>query len=236
MSTMNLLREWRSIATVNGNVDVYVVAPVDGACRAIVMLPEIFGVNQAMRQKAERFAAEGFSVAVPDIFWRQQRRVDLGYSEDERKRGFELLGGYDFPQGVSDLVALTRGIEKLPEFIGPASLVGFCLGGKLALLVGAKTGAPVIISFYGVKLDQNLDVIKAYPGIFQFHVGKEDEHIPAETIAAVKAAVTGKSDAKVFEYEAAGHGFFNPGRSEIFAPAAAETAFDAALTALHAAS
>ena len=232
MSVQNLVREWRTVNTGRGSIDVYVAADRAGVRPAVIMFPEIFGVNDAMKDEAARIAEQGFSVAVPDIFWRQETRVDLGYSPDDRKRGFGFMQNYDFAEGIADMAAVTKAVEAFDDFAGPASMVGFCLGGKLALLVGAKTGAPAIISFYGVRLDQNVDLIRAYKGAFQFHVGSRDDHIPAETISAVSHAVKAMPNAEVFVYEGAAHGFFNRVRSEVYDAGATRTAFDRAMAAL----
>jgi carboxymethylenebutenolidase len=77
MSAQNLVREWRTVNT-DHNIDVYVVVDRDSIMPAAIIFPEIFGVNDAMKDEAARIAQQGFSVAVPDVFWRQETRVDLG--------------------------------------------------------------------------------------------------------------------------------------------------------------
>src|SRR4051794_35047065 len=81
--------------SINGEMDAYLVLPPSGKGPGIVMLQEIFGVNAAMRAKAEDLAAAGFVVAVPDLFWRLQPRVDLGYAEADRQKGFAFMKAFD---------------------------------------------------------------------------------------------------------------------------------------------
>jgi carboxymethylenebutenolidase len=84
-----------------GAMDAFLVQP-EGARGAVVLLQEIFGVNEAMRAKARDLAAAGYTVLVPDLFWRLERRVDLGYGESDRQRGFALMQKFDQVLGAAD--------------------------------------------------------------------------------------------------------------------------------------
>ena len=233
METNALVREWRMLTTPSGEIGVYVVAPKAGGRRpTIIMLQEIFGVNVGMRAKAELYAANGFSVALPDLFWRQESRLDLGYTPEDRKRGFGLMQAYDIAQGVEDVVAVAARLKSFSEFSTQISVIGFCLGGKLAVLAGERIKADAIISFYGVRLDQNLDIISRIEAPLQIHVGDADEHVPAATVEILRNHVAAQPNAQVFLYPGAGHGFFNPARTEVFAPDASETAFQRSLSCL----
>ena len=95
----------------------------------IVMLQEIFGVNAAMQDKARKFAALGYTVLVPDLFPRLEPRVSLGYSEPERKKGFELFGKFDFAAGIQDIATAAKWLERSHPSV---AVMGFCLGGRLA--------------------------------------------------------------------------------------------------------
>jgi len=233
MTAPVLLREWRTVQTSAGEIDVHVTSPADGAPRpTILMLQEIFGVNAAMRAKAERFAEAGYAVAMPDLFWRQARRVELGYGADDRKRGFGLMQGFDVAQGVSDLAEVAKALAGEAGLGRPLSVVGYCLGGKLAVLLGERIKAAAVISFYGVRLTDNLDVIARMEAPLQIHVGDADEHIPQSAVADIQAAVAGQPNVEVFVYPGAGHGFFNAGRQDVYHQSAADLAFQRALAVL----
>jgi carboxymethylenebutenolidase len=232
MQTIDLVREWRTFDTTQGSLEAYVAAPAGKASPGVLLLQEIFGVNAAMREAADQFALQGFAVAVPDLFWRQERRVELGYAPEDRKRGFGLMQGHDFAASIADIVALGKILPTESEFAAPVSVLGFCLGGKLAVLAGAQLPAAAIISFYGVRLDQDLATIAAFEGPLQVHVGSADEHVPAETVEKLRVVAAGKPDMTVFAYDGAGHGFFNPSRPEVHDAAAAQQAFDRAVAVL----
>ncbi len=203
----------------------YLARPTTTPAPGIVMLQEIFGVNAAMRAKADDFAAAGFAVLVPDLYWRLQPRIDLGYSEADRKQGFGYMQRFDFAQGVADCVTAAEWLARDPGCSGAVSFVGFCMGGKLAVLAGARY-APTraVASFYGVKLDESLDVLRQLKAPFQFHVGDRDGHIPVETVGKVREALAGKAGAQVYQYPGAQHGFFNRLREDVYDKTAADLA------------
>jgi carboxymethylenebutenolidase len=215
------------IAGETAPMDAYLVMPSGQPRSGIVMLQEIFGVNDAMRRKAQKFAEAGFATLVPDLFWRLSPRVDLQYSEDERKQGFALLQRFNQAKGADDTNAAAEWLAKKLGEAAPISVVGFCIGGRIAVLAAAKNPElKSVSSYYGVKLDECADALRSLKIPFQFHVGDQDAHVPAATIDAVRKIVADKPNAEIFVYPAAQHGFFNPARADVFAPDAATKAMD----------
>lgn len=216
---------WTNIVLSDGNMDVHITsssqAPVRGA---IVMLHEIFGVNAAMKEKAVKFAKAGYLVAMPDLFWRTERKVDLSYDEEDRKKGFALMQKFSFPEGVADIVALGKWLDEKQDCKGRVCVVGFCIGGKLAVLAGSQEPFKAAVAMYGVKLDENLDLLQSYPTPLQIHVGDNDGHIPMEVSRKVGDALREVPDAEQFVYAGAQHGFFNAARPDAYDPQASELA------------
>jgi carboxymethylenebutenolidase len=211
--------------------EAWVAIPVEGGSMAafragsgksgLVMLQEIFGVNAAMQDKARRFAALGYTVLVPDLFWRLEPRVALGYSEEERKKGFGLFGRFDFAAGIADIAAAARFLERTRAKIG---VIGFCLGGRLAVASTAAYPFRAVASLYGVKLEADAERLRAIDVPLQVHVGDNDAHVPMESVQQIREIVEGRPNAEVFVYPGAQHGFFNAARAEVYAPAAARLA------------
>jgi carboxymethylenebutenolidase len=224
MSASTLVERWVRIAVEGGEMAAFHVAPERGPVPGLVMLQEIFGVNAAMQEQARRFAALGYGVLVPDLFWRQQPRVDLGYGPDDRKRGFELMQGFDPVRGAADIAASARWLAAQPGRSGGLGVIGFCLGGRLAVAAQAAHRFDAVVSLYGVRLDADPAALRRLDVPFQFHVGDRDAHVPAESVDAVRKAVDGRPDAQVFVYPGAQHGFYNPLRAEVFAQEAAALA------------
>ena len=211
-------RSWVEIPVQGGTMSAFLAG--DGA-PGLVMLQEIFGVNGAMQDKALRFARLGFTVLVPDLFWRHEPRVALGYTDEDRKRGFDLFSCFDFKAGVADIAAAARWLEKEHPSVG---VLGFCLGGKLAVAASATYPFKAVASLYGVKLEADKPRLRAIDVPLQVHVGDKDAHIPLQAIEEIKEALKDRPNAAVFVYAGAGHGFFNAARTEVYAPQVAALA------------
>jgi carboxymethylenebutenolidase len=111
----DLKTETVAVPVEGGAMSAHFVLPASGRGPGIVMLQEIFGVNDAMKDKAREFAEHGFVVLVPDLFWRQEPNVDLGYDEASRTKGFKLFQGFDFTKGVADIGAAYRYLANRAE-------------------------------------------------------------------------------------------------------------------------
>ena len=129
--------------------DGYVTLPVGGRGPGVVVLQEIFGVNEQMRGVADWYAGHGFVALVPDLFWRQERGVQLtDKSEADWQKAFALYAGLDEAKAVDDGAAAVNFLRQHPACNGKVGAVGFCLGGNLAYLLavrypGASRGEPV---------------------------------------------------------------------------------------------
>lgn len=213
---------WVGIPVQDGKMDAWHHPGSGDRLARLVMLQEIFGVNEAMRATAAQFAERGFDVLVPDLFWRLEPRVQLGYTDADRKRGFELMQRFDFARGVQDIADSARWLAGSGG--GKIGLIGFCLGGRLAVEAAGAYDFKAVIALYGIKLETVPAKLLALQAPFQLHVGDRDAHVPAEAVAAIGKILAGKKDAEVFVYPGAQHGFFNPVRAEVFDAEAAAAA------------
>ena len=90
----------------SGSFSAYVAEPKNRPAGAVVLIQEIFGVNQAMRDAAAWVADLGFIAICPDLFWRIEPGVDItDQSEAEWKKAFELYNAFDVDAGVKDIAA-----------------------------------------------------------------------------------------------------------------------------------
>ncbi len=207
-------------------MDAYWVEPRGPARASLVVVQEIFGVNASMRDLADDLAGEGYACLVPDIFWRLERRVELGNGEDEalRNRAIALMKRFDVETGVADLAAGAAWLRARKIGSGKVGVLGFCLGGRLAALLGASGAVDAACAFYGVGLDAYLDRLAKAPAPTQFHFGELDTQIPPATIEAVRAAQAQSGQAgAVFVYPGAAHAFYNRHRLDRFDAAAHAT-------------
>lgn len=230
---VNTTDETVTIPLPGGEMGAFIAKPPTGSGPGIIMLQEIFGVNDAMKAKARRFAEKGYLVLIPDLFWRLEPNVSLGYSEEERAQAFAHLNNFDKEQGVKDICSAYAYLKAQENCMGAPAFVGFCLGGKLAVLAGAaEPEASAVSSFYGGTLDQNIAELKSLQMPSQLHFGTLDTHIPLDTAQAIAKEMDAKDNVAVHIYEGAQHGFFNKVRDAVYHAPAAEKAFERTLSIL----
>jgi carboxymethylenebutenolidase len=194
----------------------------------ILLLQEIFGVNDNMRGLADRLAREGYVVLVPDVFW----RIEPGFERNDESSLQEcmaMVGKLDWATVPDDLSAAHAHLLSLAECTGSAGAVGFCLGGTLAFLAAARSrvdgrGLDAAVSYYGSGNNDLLDMLDDVPCPVLFHYGDRDPFIPTESIEQVERAVAGRSDMRVERYDA-GHAFSNWDAPSMYQQAAAESAW-----------
>ncbi|MCW5625831.1 MAG: dienelactone hydrolase family protein, partial [Burkholderiales bacterium] len=143
-----------------GSFKAYLAVPRSGKGPGIVLCQEIFGVNGFIREVADYYAEEGYTVLAPDLFWRIEPGIELGYTEDDWKRAFDLFGRFDTDKGMADITATVKMLRGLPQVAGKVGALGFCLGGRLAYLAAARSGVDCAVGYYGVTIDQYLDDAK----------------------------------------------------------------------------
>jgi len=109
-----------------GEFDAYVALPAGGSGPGVVVLQEIFGVNQFLRRVTDWYAARGFVAICPDLFWRQERGVELTDTDDGWQKAIQLYQGLDEAKAVDDSAATVEFLRRLPSCTGRVGAVGFC--------------------------------------------------------------------------------------------------------------
>jgi carboxymethylenebutenolidase len=216
---------WISLPTAAGAMDAYLALPPAGRGPGLVMFQEIFGVNQHIRAVAEQYSLAGFVVLAPDVFWRQQRRVELGYDSADRQAAVALMQGLVAPDKSADLVAdihtgvaALRGLDEVAS--ARVGAIGWCLGGRLAYSAAALSDIDAAVAFYGGGIHDALHLVSGIQCPLQFHYAGDDDHIPPAAVDRVRSAFAGKA-ADVFVYRGARHGFNCWARASYHAPSAA---------------
>lgn len=203
-----------------GAFGAYLAVPESGRGPGLVLVQEIFGVNATMREHADLFAEEGYVVLVPDLFWRLDPGVELGYGEADVAKGRAYLERFDVDAAVKDIGACLDHLRAMPEGTGKAGVVGFCLGGRLAYLAAARLSPDAAVAFYGGGIDAHLDEASAIKCPTHLHFGDKDALIPPPAVEKVRAAIAGRPNLKAFVYANAGHGFYNHDRASYHRPSA----------------
>ena len=198
---------WINVAGAAGTYDAYLALPPAGTGPGLVLFQEIFGVNAHIRAVAEQYALDGFVVLAPDVFWQQERRVDLGYDGADMTRALELMTAADGAGLMRDVQDSVAALRARPEVGGrKVGAFGYCMGGRLAYAAAATAGVDAAVAYYGGGIQNQLDLAPRITCPVLFHYGVLDAHIPPAAVESVRAAMDGKS-AQVHVYPNADHGF-----------------------------
>jgi len=173
----------------------------------IVLIQEIFGVNSHIRAVADQYASDGYTVLAPDIFWRMQPMVDLGYAPEDMQKGMGYLQTMDFAAAVQDLSATITALRSLPECTGKVASLGYCMGGMLSYLCAAGAGVDAAVCYYAGGIQTRLAEAGKIKCPLLFHFGGNDSHIPESAVAAVKQTFAGREGVRIDVYPGAAHGF-----------------------------
>lgn len=201
-----------------GRFQAYLARPAKGSGPGLVLLQEIFGINQFLRDRADYFAEEGYVVLVPDLFWRMEPGVNLGYGEDDFAKAFEFYQRFDVDQGIKDAADAIKALRARPECAGNIGALGYCLGGKLAYLTAARTDVDCAVSYYGVAIEQSLDEADSIRCPMVMHFAAEDKFVPPEAVDQIRAAFADRDDIEIYHYPGVDHAFATPGRDSYDKP------------------
>jgi carboxymethylenebutenolidase len=216
----------------SGEFAAYLAQPASGAGPGLVIAQEIFGVNANLRQIADHYAEAGYIVLVPDLFWRQEPGVQLGYTPEDWKRAFQFFQGFDQDLGVDDLQATIDALRARPGCTGEVGVMGFCLGGKLAYLSACRTDTDVAIAYYGVGIEDALDEADDIECRLVIHIAGLDQYCPPEAQQKIIKGLAKHEDIEVHVYPSADHAFARPAGDHYHAESA-QLAEQRSLAALH---
>lgn len=192
----------------------------DGKRPAVIVIQEIFGVNENIKGIADRFAAEGYVAAAPDMFHREGYNVEVPF--DDMARGAGIRGKLTNDDVVADVTAAVEALRNDPTVdSNNIGIVGFCFGGMVSYLSAARVdGIKAAAIYYGGGILPRPDAPADAPRLLDATAadvaapligfwGDQDGGIPVAAVNEIGATLT--SNGKSIEnhvYEGAGHGFF----------------------------
>ncbi|MBN4046550.1 dienelactone hydrolase family protein [bacterium AH-315-P15] len=190
----------------------YLATPPSGTGPGIVVIQEIFGVNQVMRETADWLAGEGYVALVPDLFWRLERNVQItDKSDEDLQKAFELFGKFDADKGIVDIQATISHLRRYPHCSGKVGAVGYCLGGFLAYLSATRTDADASVGYYGVRIPEALNEAAKINKPLMLHVATNDEFVPPEAQAQMHRGLEGSDLITLHDYQGNDHAFARVG-------------------------
>src|SRR5438874_3863236 len=207
-----------------GQFDAYVALPAAGYGPGIVVLQEIFGVNEYLRTVCDWYASHGFVAICPDLFWRQEPGIQLtDQTKAEWQKAFELYQGLDEAKAVEDSAAAVAFLRKHPACSGRVGAVGFCLGGNLAYLLSVRFKPDCAVGYYGVGIEKNLNEAGNLGSPLMLHVAGQDQYCPPAAQKQIHGALDSNPLVTIHDYPEQDHAFGRPG-GEHYAAAVAELA------------
>ncbi|HEY6329289.1 MAG TPA: dienelactone hydrolase family protein, partial [Blastocatellia bacterium] len=191
-----------------GEFNAYLALPASGKGPGIVLLQEIFGVNKVMRDVADWYAARGFVVICPDLFWRQEPGIELTDQTDaDWQRAFQLYQGLDEALAIDDAAAAMAVLRSHPACSGGVGAVGFCLGGKLAYLLAVRHHPDCAVGYYGVGIESALNEAKGLRTPLMLDIAGRDQYCPPEAQAQIHGAFDGNPLVTIHDYPQCDHAF-----------------------------
>ena len=201
-----------TISTTDGSLNAYVAQPASGAGAAVLVIQEIFGINQVMRDICDGLAAEGFLAMCPDLFWRIGPGIQLTDRNDEDlARAFELFSAFNEAKGIADLIASLDHLRALEGCSGKVASLGYCLGGKLAYLMATRSDADCNVGYYGVGIENALAEATAITKPLMLHIADEDQFVPKDARRQITDALSRNVMVSIHRYAGSGHAFARNG-------------------------
>ncbi len=165
----------------DGRFQGYLSVPESRRGPGLIVIQEIFGINQVMRDIADAYAARGFFALAPDLFWRLEPGVELTDKTDaEWKRAFDLMTRFDIDKGITDIATAINYTRHLSGCTGKVGAVGYCLGGQLAYLTACRTDADACVGYYGVNIQDRLAEARTIRAPLMLHIAGKDQFVPPE--------------------------------------------------------
>ncbi|MDV3002405.1 MAG: Carboxymethylenebutenolidase (plasmid) [Chroococcopsis gigantea SAG 12.99] len=214
---MEVEKTQMSVTTPDGEMPAFLFSPAgQGKKPAVVLLMEAFGLTPHILDVATRIAKEGYIVLTPDLYYREL--PDNKFTYEEVEEAMKMMYRMDFGQPVeADLEAAIAFVRSqpdvLPERVG---VTGFCLGGGLTFLAACKFSEKIAAaaSFYGMVLDEWVEVVSDITVPVYLFYGGRDPFIPAERVQQIKSRFRElDKEYKLKVYPEADHGFFCHERS-----------------------
>ena len=191
----------------------YRAQPAGAPRGGLVVVQEIFGVNQHIRKVADGFAADGYVAIAPALFDRVERGYETGYAAPDIERGRATRGKLGTDQAMMDVKATVKELAKSGKKVG---VVGYCFGGAIAWLAATRTdGVAAAVGYYGGGVADAAD--EKPKAAVMLHFGETDASIPKEAYEKVMRL---HPNVPAYVYAGAGHGFVCDERGSYQAAAA----------------
>jgi carboxymethylenebutenolidase len=202
---------------------VYIAQPKGSteAAPSIIVIHEIFGLNDHIKDVARRFAAQGLVAYAPDLFEGAEGLPADRNELDGMRAAWQRIPDSQFISDLQEIFNLASKSEQVDA--GKIGVIGYCMGGAMALMfAGSTPGVAWVVDYYGrirygdlsdTKSQHPIDYVRSMRCPFLGLFAGEDQLIPASDVAELTERL--KSTGQHFEvevYKDARHAFFNDTR------------------------
>jgi carboxymethylenebutenolidase len=194
-------------------IGVYHAQPQGERKGGLVLVQEIFGITEHIRDLCDEYAGDGYEVLAPALYDREHPGFEADYTGPDFDRAVELARKlHPFDLSLKDVQTCVDALTAK----GPVFVVGYCYGGSVAWFAATRmTGVAAASGYYGSLIPGAADEEPKVPVIL--HFGRHDHGIPMEGVEKVIAK--NWPNATVYVYEA-GHGFNSDRRKDYHEPSA----------------
>ncbi|OXE36848.1 MAG: carboxymethylenebutenolidase [Phenylobacterium zucineum] len=201
-------------------IGVYHVEPKGQRKGGLVLIQEIFGVTDHIKDLCHGYADDGYEVLAPALYDRVAPNFQASYEPQDIQQAIKVARElHSFPQALEDVQTCIDAMKAK----GPVFITGYCYGGSVAWAMACRSPDLAAASgYYGSMVPSMADQIPKCPTIL--HFGRHDHGIPMDGVEAVAAK---HPEVGVYIYDA-GHGF-NSDRRTDYDPASAQLARDRTL-------
>ncbi len=179
---------WVKVQNQDLEIDAYLAKPeAAGVYPAVIVIQEIFGVNEHIRDITEKIAKEGYIAIAPAIYQRQAPGFEVGYGDEDVKLGREYKVKTQAKELISDIQATIDYLFAMPEVKQEGvGTIGFCFGGHVVYLAAILERVKATASFYGAQIatwcpgeeEASIAYTKDIKGTIYSFFGMEDPLIP----------------------------------------------------------
>ncbi len=201
----------------------YLAPAHEGAGLGVVVVQEWWGLVDHIVDVCDRFGAEGFTALAPDLY---HGKTVPNREPDEAAKALMAM---DLERAARDLSGAVDFLQAHDAVRGHGvAVVGFCMGGGLALWVATLRPDAVraAVPFYGIAPEGAEPDWSALTAAVEGHFAEHDDRASPEAVAALEERLTelGK-EVRVFSYPGTSHAFFNDTRPEVYDEDAARQAW-----------
>ena len=199
-------------------VEAYIARPTEDTARGgVVVVHHMPGFDRATKEIVRRFAELGYDALCPNLHWREAP----GAAPDDAAAAVRARGGVPDERLIGDVAGAVAYLRSLPTSNGKVGVIGYCSGGRQAVLAGCNLDVDAVVDCYGAfvvgtppegmpmrvtnLVDQLPNLRAPVLGLF----GNDDSHPSPEQVTELGEILTANGTPHEFHrYDDAGHAFF----------------------------